>query len=115
MEKAKFDLENMSVQDLTALRDAAEAKRLEKLDGARDAILAEAKEKLAQLGLPFEAAWSGRSAEAPARGSKKTSSGSQVAAKYRGPNGEEWSGRGRLPKWLHAMEAEGRKRDEFRI
>jgi DNA-binding protein H-NS len=29
------------------------------------------------------------------------------------PNGEEWSGRGRMPKWLAALEAEGRGREEF--
>ncbi|WP_370655812.1 H-NS histone family protein, partial [Paracraurococcus lichenis] len=34
---------------------------------------------------------------------------------YRGPNGETWSGRGRLPKWLHAAEAEGKSRDSFLI
>ncbi|MBL6076727.1 H-NS histone family protein [Belnapia sp. T18] len=115
MEKGKVDLENMSVQELTALRDAAEAKRLEKLDGAREAILAEAKEKLAQLGLAFETVWPGRSPEPSPRASKKAGTGGQVAAKFRGPNGEEWTGRGRLPKWLHAMEAEGHSRNEFRI
>ncbi|WP_407927987.1 H-NS family nucleoid-associated regulatory protein [Belnapia arida] len=35
--------------------------------------------------------------------------------RFRGPNGEEWSGRGCLPKWLHAMQAEGRNREEFRV
>jgi hypothetical protein len=35
-------------------------------------------------------------------------------AKYRGPNGEEWTGRGRTPGWLAAFEAEGRSRDEFK-
>jgi DNA-binding protein H-NS len=38
-----------------------------------------------------------------------------VEAKYRGPNGELWSGRGRMPKWLHAAEAEGKPRDNFLI
>ena len=38
-----------------------------------------------------------------------------VAAKYRGPNGETWSGRGRAPKWLEALEAQGRPRAEFSI
>jgi DNA-binding protein H-NS len=33
--------------------------------------------------------------------------GAKRAAKYRGPNGEEWSGRGRTPKWLAVLEAEG--------
>ena len=46
-------------------------------------------------------------------GSKKAKSA--VAAKYRGPNGETWSGRGRAPKWLEALEAQGRQRAEFSI
>jgi DNA-binding protein H-NS len=41
--------------------------------------------------------------------------GAKQAAKYRGPNGEEWSGRGRTPDWLAALEAEGRGREEFLI
>ncbi|WP_090571757.1 H-NS histone family protein [Belnapia rosea] len=113
-EKFEFDLEALSVAELTALRDAAEAKRLEKLDEAKNAVLAEAKEKLAQLGLSFENVWPGRSTPAPERRHRKDA-GAQLAVKFRGPNGEEWSGRGRLPRWLHAMEAEGRNREEFRI
>ena len=39
-----------------------------------------------------------------------------VAAKYRyAATGETWSGRGKSPKWLAAMEAAGRKRDEFAV
>ncbi len=41
--------------------------------------------------------------------------GVKRAAKYRGPNGEEWSGRGRVPKWMAVLEAEGRNREEFLI
>lgn len=48
-----------------------------------------------------------------ASGPKKAKSA--VAAKYRGPNGETWSGRGRAPTWLAALEAEGRQRSEFLI
>ena len=48
-----------------------------------------------------------------ASGLKKAKSA--VAAKYRGPNGETWSGRGRAPKWLEALEAQGRQRSEFSI
>ncbi len=37
-----------------------------------------------------------------------------VAVKYRNPEtGETWTGRGKAPKWLAAMEAAGRKREEF--
>jgi len=49
---AAFDLDNMSIKELEALRDAAEAKRLEKIQAAADEVLTEAKAKLAGLGLP---------------------------------------------------------------
>ena len=39
----------------------------------------------------------------------------KVAAKYKGPSGEVWSGRGLTSKWLVALEAEGRKKEEFLI
>lgn len=53
----------------------------------------------------------------PAKVAKPKSSRSTapVAAKYRGPNGETWSGRGLTPKWLTTLEAEGRAKAEFLI
>jgi DNA-binding protein H-NS len=41
--------------------------------------------------------------------------GATVAAKYRGPNGETWSGRGLTPRWLSALVAQGRKKEDFVI
>ena|ERR1035437_458480 len=38
-----------------------------------------------------------------------------VAAKYRGPNGEVWSGRGLAPRWLAALLAQGQKKEDFAI
>lgn len=38
-----------------------------------------------------------------------------VAAKYRGPNDETWSGRGLTPRWLATHLAQGRKKEEFAI
>ncbi len=49
------DLDRMTVAELTALRDAAEAKRLEKLEDAKNAVLEETRAKLAELGLTLEA------------------------------------------------------------
>jgi DNA-binding protein H-NS len=48
-------------------------------------------------------------------GKKKTSSTTPVAAKFRGPNGESWSGRGLMPRWLSALVAQGRNKAEFAI
>jgi DNA-binding protein H-NS len=38
-----------------------------------------------------------------------------VAVKYRGPNGETWTGRGLTPKWLVAAEKSGKKRADFAV
>ena len=46
---------------------------------------------------------------------KNKNAGKAVAAKYRGPNGEAWSGRGLMPRWLAALVAQGQTRDEFLI
>lgn len=48
---------------------------------------------------------------------RKVTAGStkSAAAKYMGPNGESWSGRGLTPRWLAALIAQGRTKDEFAI
>lgn len=38
-----------------------------------------------------------------------------VAAKFRGPNGETWSGRGLSPRWLALLVEQGASRDDFAI
>ncbi len=54
-------------------------------------------------------------ARSPREKAGKAGSGTTVAAKYRGPNGEAWSGRGLTPKWLAALIADGKKKEEFAI
>ena len=41
--------------------------------------------------------------------------GKLVAAKFQGPNGETWSGRGLTPRWLATLLEQGRTKDEFAI
>jgi DNA-binding protein H-NS len=48
-----------------------------------------------------------------AKSAKKA--GVAVAPKFRGPNGETWSGRGLTPKWLAALVEQGRTKSEFAI
>jgi DNA-binding protein H-NS len=119
------DLDRMTVQQLTALIAAAEAKRQNKLEDAKAALRAEMERRAAELGISagdlFSAAGQQAPAEqaAPKNGTRarkpRDDIGAKRAAKYRGPNGEEWSGRGRMPRWLAALEAEGRRREEFLI
>lgn len=46
---------------------------------------------------------------------KSKLAGRKVEPKYRGPNGELWSGRGAMPRWMSAEVKAGKKRDEFLI
>lgn len=45
---------------------------------------------------------------APAKNTKY-----KVPVKYRGPNGEAWTGRGRTPAWILAHESAGRTRESL--
>lgn len=38
-----------------------------------------------------------------------------VPAKFRGPNGETWSGRGLTPRWLATLVAQGQSKESFAI
>ena len=38
-----------------------------------------------------------------------------VAAKFKGPNGETWSGRGKVPRWLAALVAQGEPKANFAV
>ena len=55
------------------------------------------------------------SAQPKSAGVKAKKSGAVVAAKFSGPNGETWSGRGLTPRWLAALVAQGRAKEEFAI
>ena len=116
--KSAVDLDSMTAQELNALIEQAEAKRAEKQDEARNALIAEFRGKAAELGLELGALLPGGGGGAtPGATARRTrrDAGGTVPVRFRGPGGETWSGRGRMPKWLSAMEAGGRKREEFRI
>ena len=50
----------------------------------------------------------------PRKASSKLT-GSKVAAKYRGTDGQSWSGRGLMPRWLKTLVAEGRNKEDFLV
>lgn len=58
----------------------------------------------------------GKKAAVKKTGRKSSSQkGAKVAAKYRGPNGETWSGRGLMPRWLAALVAAGKSKESFAV
>ena len=54
------------------------------------------------------------SAKKPRRAASK-SAGSKVPAKYRNADGQSWTGRGLMPRWLKTLVAEGRTKEEFLV
>jgi DNA-binding protein H-NS len=93
----------------------AEAERMREQEIA-DAI-ADIKQKIelygltaADLGLAKNGGGPGNSRGRPAKSAVKS------AVKYRGPNGETWSGgRGRKPQWIVEALKQGRNLDEFAV
>lgn len=47
--------------------------------------------------------------------SSSTKAKTVVAPKFRSPDGQTWTGRGKAPKWLSELEAKGRRREEFKL
>lgn len=65
---------------------------------------------------PFDAKKSKATGSAARVGkSPKKQSTTKVAPKFKGPDGETWSGRGLMPRWLSTLVAQGRTKDEFAI
>jgi DNA-binding protein H-NS len=111
------NLENMSLDELVGMRDdvarALETKiaeeranlqmRLDALSGYHaegGAVVAKGKGRVGK-------SRNGRRAHPLA--------GRKVAIKYRGPQGETWTGRGLAPRWLTALESKGKKREKFLV
>jgi DNA-binding protein H-NS len=100
-------LERLAPSRLSEVIELVRAKRQAKEEEIKQALLAEFREKAAQMGLPFESLFPGRRTRSDA--------GAPLAPKYRGPHGETWSGRGRMPTWLSALENTGHNKEEYRI
>ncbi len=83
---AKMAAFGITVKDLQSSKTRGKSKKV-KVDGAAKRVVAAKKSKVL----------------------------SPVAAKYRSPNGETWSGRGLMPRWLASLVAQGRTKDEFAI
>lgn len=110
------DLDAMTVQELAALIEVAEAMRREKQEEAKASMLAKWQAEAAGAGLSLESILAGQKPpQGQGQGKTRKAAAGNVPVKYRGPNGEEWSGRGRLPKWVQVAEAEGKSREEFRV
>ena len=93
-----------TLKELMAQKETLEQKIVE----ARETELADAIAKVlaivTEYGLTASDIFGGK------RGRKASGTKAKVAAKYRDRNGNEWTGRGRAPKWI-----EGKDKSKFLI
>lgn len=71
--------------------------------------------KMQAYGISSKDLQAGKARGAKSKGKQKAKSKTQLAAKYRGPNGEGWSGRGLTPRWLKALLVDGKTKEDFAI
>lgn len=90
--------------------EAEIAERKSKIEGNRAAIVEGIKVIAHNLNIAPSELFA-----ADALSSKQRKTRPPVQAKYRGPNGEEWSGRGMTPSWMNNMIAQGRAKEEFAV
>lgn len=93
-------------QELVAQKAALDAQIEESRKTEFSAAVAEVKRLVGEYGLTATDCGFG----APQAKKAKT----KVAVKYRGKNGEAWTGRGKTPLWIVAHEAAGLSRESLR-
>lgn len=101
-----LNLRSMSADALIDLRNDIDKVLSSKVAAERKELRAKL-DKLDQFGRPVRGAAKG--------GRSHPLKGGKVAPRFRGPEGETWSGRGLRPKWLTALLADGHKLEEFAL
>lgn len=92
-------------QELVAQKAALDAQIQEARNSEVSAAVAEVKRLVGEYGLTAVDCGFGQA--------KKGSDKAKVPVKYRGPNGEAWTGRGKTPNWILAQESAGRTRESM--
>jgi len=99
----------LTVPELRRMSDLAELKSQEKLEDAKNEVLAEMKGKLEELGLSFDEVMGVN------RGRRRRGGKSTLPPRYRDSEGREWSGRGNPPAWIRDYEEAGGNREDYLI
>ena len=80
----------------------------------KNTALEEFRSKLEGLGLRLEDVLV-RPRSRPGGRRRRRDTGQTAPIKYRSPQGDSWSGRGRVPQWMQILEAEGHSREEYAV
>lgn len=77
-------------------------------------VVKEITEKMVTYGITIQDLESGGRIRKTAAGKTEKSS-KPAPAKFKGPNGEVWSGRGLMPRWLSALINQGHTKEEYAV
>jgi DNA-binding protein H-NS len=99
--------DELTAQQLTQVRQMIEEKRREKIDEAKEQVIARMREELAELDLDFDEVMGTRQ--------RRRRRDVPLPPKYRSPDGKEWSGRGYAPAWIREYEEAGGDREDYNL
>ena len=118
MDKLLKALEDMSVAALRKVVESATALIAQKTEGEKRTFIEEVTARAKSLGVSITDLF-GKSAPKPVKKAPpKQRAGVRVRPpiKFKGPNpGDTWTGRGRRPRWLVALEAEGKDKKDYAV
>ena len=118
IEKLAKSLEDMSVATLRKVVECATALIAEKTDGEKRSFIEEMTARAKSLGVSITDLF-GKSAPKPVKKAppkKRAGKRGSLPIKFKGPNPEDtWTGRGRRPRWLVALEAEGKDKKDYAV
>ena len=105
------NIDHLSLSDLHELSARVQKAIASKKDEEKAATVSELRALASSKGFTLDELV-GRGANGRRQRSDK---GIKLKPKYKGPNGEIYTGRGPTPKWLKALERKGEKRDKFLV
>ena len=117
-----IDWSALSLEAVNALIAQAEERRTQLRREAQALLRAEFEQRAAQLGMTLQDVIGHDPAPVAGKATRRRRLQQAPMApkptqpvRFRGPEGQTWSGRGPTPRWLKALEAAGKTRDQFTV
>jgi DNA-binding protein H-NS len=108
-----FDVTAYSFEELQEIKRTVDAEIDARKAHEIEALRAKMTESAQSLGVTIEELFGLQTAPRAKRVTRHPRG--KQPAKYRGPSGEEWSGKGPAPKWMKPLLAKGKKKEDFLI
>ena len=110
---ANFDVAAYSFEELQEIKRAVDAEIDARKAHEMEALRTKVTESAQSLGVTVEELFGFQTAPRAKRATRHARG--KQPAKYRGPGGEEWSGKGPAPKWMKPLLAKGKRKEDFLI